>query len=48
MSRAAAGAACPVCGAAIDGIDADRRATISPCGHSGRETTLRRILQTHE
>ncbi|MBX0348665.1 hypothetical protein EGH26_10660 [Halomicroarcula pellucida] len=33
-------ATCPVCGGPIEGVDADARATVSPCGHSAAETTL--------
>jgi hypothetical protein len=36
---------CPVCDEPVDGFG---RTTVSPCGHSAAETTLRRILQSHE
>ncbi len=40
---------CPTCGEAIDGLDADRRTTVRPCGHSVSERTLTLITgDTHE
>jgi len=36
---------CPFCGTPVDGLAADDRTTIDPCGHSAAALTTERVLE---
>jgi len=36
---------CPFCGTPVDGLAADDRTTIDPCGHSAAALTTERLLE---